>query len=208
MPEHPDEAHAIIRKARQQAPIAIGPHGPELLTYELVRNMLRDPRFRVPQGHVPCRPRHHVRPVMGPGRHEPDHASTALNTTGYADWCRRLSHPEPPRRLRATIVDVITELVDRYSAHGRCDVVTDIAREYPIPIICALLGAPPRTGSCSRTGPTTSSRLFSWNVAAHESAILAAWDELDAYIDDMVAHRRHTLTDDLISGADPRRRRR
>ena len=28
---------------------------------------------------------------------------------------------------------------------------------------------------------------------------LAAWDELDAYIDDMVARRRHTLTDDLIS---------
>jgi cytochrome P450 len=28
---------------------------------------------------------------------------------------------------------------------------------------------------------------------------LAAWDELDAYIDDMVAQRRHTLTDDLIS---------
>jgi cytochrome P450 len=28
---------------------------------------------------------------------------------------------------------------------------------------------------------------------------LAAWDELDAYIDDMVADRRHTLTDDLLS---------
>ena len=26
-----------------------------------------------------------------------------------------------------------------------------------------------------------------------------AWGELDAYVDDMVAHRRHTLTDDLLS---------
>jgi len=43
----PDEAHEIIRQARQQAPVAIGPHGPELLTYELVRSVLRDPRFRV-----------------------------------------------------------------------------------------------------------------------------------------------------------------
>lgn len=30
-------------------------------------------------------------------------------------------------------------------------------------------------------------------------AILAAWEALDAYIDRMVAERRHTLTDDLIS---------
>lgn len=42
-------------------------------------------------------------------------------------------------------------------------------------------------------------KAFSWDVAAHQRAILAAWDELDAYIDDMVAQRRHRLTDDLIS---------
>ena len=48
--QSPDEAHQIISEARRQAPVAIGPHGPELLTYELVRSVLRDPRFRVPQG--------------------------------------------------------------------------------------------------------------------------------------------------------------
>lgn len=42
-------------------------------------------------------------------------------------------------------------------------------------------------------------KVFDWNVAAHEAAILAAWDQLDAYIDDMVAHRRQMLTDDLVS---------
>ena len=40
---------------------------------------------------------------------------------------------------------------------------------------------------------------FSWNAANETPAILAAWQELDAYIDDMVAHRRHALTDDLLS---------
>ena len=29
--------------------------------------------------------------------------------------------------------------------------------------------------------------------------ILAAWDELDAYLEDLIAHRRASLTDDLIS---------
>jgi cytochrome P450 len=42
-----------------------------------------------------------------------------------------------------TIVDVIINLIDRYTAESSCDVVSDIAGQYPIPIICALLGAPP-----------------------------------------------------------------
>jgi cytochrome P450 len=33
-----------------RAPIALGSHGPEVLTYDLVRTVLRDPRFRVPGG--------------------------------------------------------------------------------------------------------------------------------------------------------------
>ena len=66
--------------------------------------------------------------------------------------------PRATARLRTTISDVITQLVDRHTPEGRCDVVTDIARRYPIPIICALIGAPPEDWNCSPTGPTTSSR--------------------------------------------------
>ena len=48
--QNPDDAHRLIRQARQQAPIAVGPHGPQVLTYDLVRTVLRDPRFRMPHG--------------------------------------------------------------------------------------------------------------------------------------------------------------
>ena len=47
---NPEEAHQLIRQARLQGPIALGPHGPEVLSYELVRTVLRDPRFRMPKG--------------------------------------------------------------------------------------------------------------------------------------------------------------
>jgi cytochrome P450 len=107
--------------------------------------------------------------------------------------------PRAAGRLRATMVDVITELVDRHSAHGRCDVVTDIAREYPIPIICALLGAPPEDWELFSDWTEDIFKVFSWNAAEDAPAILAAWDDLDAYIDNMVAQRRRTLTDDLLS---------
>ncbi|MGV7852725.1 cytochrome P450, partial [Mycobacterium kansasii] len=46
----PEEAHHLIRQAREQAPIAMGLLGPEILSYELVRSVLIDSRFTVPKG--------------------------------------------------------------------------------------------------------------------------------------------------------------
>ena len=107
--------------------------------------------------------------------------------------------PKATARLRSTIVDIITDLVDRVSAGGRCDVVTDIARRFPIPVICALIGAPPQDWELISDWTDDIMEAFGWNVAAQTSTILAAWEALDAYIDDMVARRRQALTDDLLS---------
>jgi cytochrome P450 len=196
--QSPNEAHKIIRQARQQAPIAIGPHGPELLTYELVRSVLRDPRFRVPQGMFLASQGITSGPLW-------ERVATNLISLDGAEHhrLRRLVSkaftPRATARLRTTIIDVITELVDRHTASGRCEVVTDIARQYPIPIICALIGAPPEDWELFSDWTDDIFKVFSWDVAAYERAILAAWEELDAYIDDMVAQRRQTLTDDLVS---------
>jgi len=83
---------------------------------------------------------------------------------------------------------------------GRCDVVADIARRYPIPIICGLLGAPREDWQLFSDWADDIFKVFTWNVANDAAVIMAAFDELDAYIDDMVAHRRRNLTDDVISG--------
>jgi cytochrome P450 len=196
--QSPDEAHEIISEARRQAPIAIGPHGPELLTYELVRTVLRDPRFRVPQGMFLAS----QGITSGPLWDRVAASLISLDGPEHQRLRRLVSKAFTPRateRLRTTIVEVITELVDRHTATGHCEVVTDIARQYPIPIICALLGAPAEDWELFSKWTNDIFHVFSWDVAAHEQTILAAWDELDAYIDDMVAQRRHTLTDDLIS---------
>src|ERR1700751_870750 len=46
----PEEAHRVLAHARAPEPIAMGPHGPEVLSYELVRPVLRDSRFITAQG--------------------------------------------------------------------------------------------------------------------------------------------------------------
>ena len=152
----PDDAHRIIRQARQQAPIALGPFGPEVLTYDLVRTVLRDPRFCSPTG---------IGLVAqgitsGPLWERMVKMILSLDGEEHLRLRRLVSKAFMPRaveRLRETMVEIITKLVEPLTTVGRCDVVADIARPYPTPIICTLLGTP-REDWQLLTGPTTSRR--------------------------------------------------
>lgn len=196
--QNPDDAHRLIRQARQQAPIALGPHGPQLLTYDLVRTVLRDPRFRMPHGLG----LEAQGITSGPLWDRVIKGLLSLDGAEHHRLRRLVSKAFTPRavaRLRTTIVEVIGDLVDPLIGAGRCDVVADIARQYPIPIICALLGAPRKDWQLFSDWTDDIFKLFSWNVAHDAPVILAAREALDAYLDDMIAHRRPALTDDLIS---------
>jgi cytochrome P450 len=195
---NPEDAHRRIRQARQQASIALGPHGPELLTHDLVRTLLRDSRFAMPQGLG----LEAQGITSGPLWDRTITGILSIDGAEHHRMRRLVSKAFTPRavgRLSTTIVDVITRLIDPLAAAGRCDVVTDIARQYPIPIICALLGAPQEDWQLFSDWTDDIFKIFSWNVANDAPDILRAWEHLDAYIDDMVAHRRHTPTDDLVS---------
>lgn len=194
----PDEAHSIIDDARKQAPIAIGPHGPEMLSYELVRTVLRDGRFvtarglgldlqGVTSGPLWDRAISNILGLDG-ARH---HRLRRLVSKAFA--------PRGAERLRTLVVDIITGLVDPLVTAGHCDVVADIARRYPTPVICALLGAPREDWELFSGWTDDIKKIFDWNVAEDGPAILAAWDQLDAYLEDLIERRRASLSDDLIS---------
>ena len=196
--DDPDAAHRAIADACRQGPMAMGPHGPELLTYELVRTALRDPRFMPAVGPVIAS----QGVTSGPLWDRATQNILALDGEQHHRLRRLVSKAFTPRgaeRLRAVIVDVITELVDPLTSFGHCDVVTDIARRYPTPIICALLGVPHQDWELFSAWTDDIKKIFDWNVVADGPAITAAWDELDAYLEKMLAQRRRNLTDDLIS---------
>jgi cytochrome P450 len=194
----PDQAHRLIRQARGQAPIALGPYGPELLSHDLVRTVLRDSRFAMPRGinlvaqGITC----------GPVWDKVCQTIISRDGTQHQRLRRLISRAFTPRaaeRMRSACAEVITELVDRHAASGRCDLVADIARQYPIPIICALLGAPREDWHLFSGWADDISKAFGTDVANQASAILAAWEQLDAYVEDLITRRRQSLTDDLIS---------
>jgi cytochrome P450 len=194
----PEEAHELIRQAQRQGPIAMGPHGPEVLTYELVRTVLRDDRFAMPKGLALA--------AQGVTSGELwDISLKGLLSLDGADHHRqrrlvsKAFTPKAADRLRTTCADVIADLVDHHASAGRCDVVADIARQYPIPIICAMLGTPPEDWHLFSDWADDVFKLFDWNVVNDEPDILRAWRALEDYLDDMVTCRRNALTDDLLS---------
>ena len=194
----PDGAHRNLRKALEQGPIAMGAHGPEILSYELVRSTLRDSRFRPPPGLS----LEAQGITSGPLWDRVITSLLSINGDDHTRLRRLVSKAFTPRsvtRLDTTIVDVINELIDPLSVAGRAEIVADIARPYPVPIISAMLGAPREDWRLFTAWADDFFKIFTWRVAEYEREILTAWAELDGYIDDMVADRRNSLTDDLIS---------
>jgi cytochrome P450 len=196
----PQQIYPQFRAAQQVAPVALGPIGPEILSYDLARSVLRDPRFVIP-----------------PGIHLSAHGITSgplwdrvtrsiLNMEGEEH--RRLRGlvskaftPRATERMHDTIHTVINELIDAVSDAGHCEFVDAIARPYPIPVICALLGAPREDWQQFSRWAEDIFKIVSFDcdLAAEEPAVLKAWDEFDEYIDGMVADRRQHLTGDLLS---------
>ncbi|MFO7164276.1 MAG: cytochrome P450 [Mycolicibacterium hassiacum] len=196
----PQEIYPQFRAAQQQAPVALGPIGPEVLSYQPARTVLRDPRFVVPQGiHLSAH-------GITSGELWDQVTRSILNMEGeehrrLRGLVSRAFTPRATARMRDTIHTVINELIDGVLGDGRCEFVAAIARPYPIPVICALLGAPRQDWQLFSRWAEDIFKIVSFDcdLAAEQPAVLRAWDEFDAYIDEMIAARRRRLTDDLLS---------
>jgi len=198
--ESPADVYPRFQAAQRQAPIAIGPIGPEVLSYHLVRAVLRDSRFQIPPGIV----------LQAQGVTSGPLWDKVINSLLCVEGdthrrlrglCSKAFTPRTVARLHDAMVGVMNDLVDEIADAGRCDVVADLARPYPVPIICALLGAPREDWERFSSWADDIFKAFSFSadIRQLEPVVMRAWGELDDYVHDMVADRRHSLTDDLLS---------
>lgn len=193
-----EDVHDVLRQAREQGTFALGPLGPEILTYDLVRQVLRDSRFAMPRGLALA-----VQGITsGPVWDRVCRLIISMDGAEHNRLRRLVSRAFTPRaaeRMRQACVEVITGLVATHRDAGRCDIVADIARPYPVPIICALLGAPRSDWQLFSGWADHIGHAFGGDVAEHTAEILTAWDEFDGYLHDLIARRRHDLSDDVLS---------
>jgi cytochrome P450 len=198
--ETPAAVYPRFQEAQRQAPVAIGPLGPEVLSYQLVRSVLRDDRFQIPPGIV----LQAQGITSGPLWDKVIHSLLCVEGETHRrlrGLCSRAFTPRTVARLHDAMVDVMNDLVDKVADSGHCEVVADLARPYPVPIICALLGAPREDWQRFSSWADDIFQAFTLSADIHtlQPAVMRAWGELDDYVDDMVAHRRRSLTDDLLS---------
>jgi len=197
-PEYQVDPHRFYRQAREQGPLAFGLVGPAALSYDAVRTVLRDRRF----GSTKALNLEVSGITSGPLWDQAVRSILSLDGEEHHRLRRLVSKaftPTSAARLRATMAEVINELIEPFSVVGRCDIVADIARPYPIPIVCELLGAPRRDWRLFSAWTDDIFKIFGPNVVSDEPDIVRATGELRGYVAEMVARRRETLTDDLIS---------
>ncbi len=107
--------------------------------------------------------------------------------------------PASTEALRPFMRQVLDDLVDPVAGAGRTELVADICEPYPIPIICELVGAPKEDWKLFSRVATQIFKVFNQNLLEDAADIKAASDELDAYLVDMIAERRQSPRDDLLS---------
>jgi cytochrome P450 len=95
--------------------------------------------------------------------------------------------------------DVVNELLDPICEVGHSEFVADVCEPYPIPIICELLGAPRKDWELFSRLAVDIFKLFNGNLAKDAPAIIAASDEMDAYMTNLIAERRSQPREDLLS---------
>jgi cytochrome P450 len=105
--------------------------------------------------------------------------------------------PAATDRLRPFMREVVSGLVDEVAEEARCEFVADICEPYPIPIICALLGAPKEDWKLFSQWATDIFRLFNQDLATDLPSIERASGELEAYVTEMIDERRQRACDGL-----------
>lgn len=191
------ERQALLRGIASEHWLAKTEIGYSVLTYESVIGVLRDKRWHSAAGLAAQ--------IQGITDKEFNRERVSiLSAEGDVHVrLRRLVAPAfSPRssdRLRPFMREVVNGLVDPIAVSGEGDAVAAICEPYPIPIICELLGAPKEDWQLFSRLATDVLRIFSEDLASQVPVIVAARKELNAYTRDLIAHRRDTPTDDLIT---------
>ncbi len=193
------DARRIFAEARAQSPIARGLFGPTIIGHDEVTELLRDKRLRgpgmdftrmsgIPEGTRAWNRQAQILLFMEGDDH-----------TRLRRLVAKAFTPKAVEALRPMTRQAFRSLVDAVYEDGRCEAVTALCNPFPIPVICALIGIEPdRIDDMSRWAGSIlqSLRLDAGTYLAEIEGTIA---ELDEYIETLIADRRATPRDDLLS---------
>jgi cytochrome P450 len=197
-PAYDLDIHTAHREARAQGWYARTPAGILVLAHEEVRAVLHDRRWRE-LGTTALQMAGITHGPLWEWFHQ-----ILSNKEGeeHARLRRLVSQAFTPRRvekLRPVMRETANEFVDRFAAAGRCEFVGAFAAPYPVRVIGALLGVPPGDFARFHAWSADLSLAFGSRITEELPRIEAALGNLSDYVDGLLAARRRSPGDDLIS---------
>lgn len=137
---------------------------------------------------------------------EKSHSMLFLDPPEHTRLRNLVARAFTPRRieeLRGTTLAISTELVDAMAAHGSAaELIEAFAYPLPVRVICALLGVPPADEAIFTEWSRAIARGLDPGILRSpelDAGIEQARRELRAYLGDLLAARRKTPGDDLLS---------
>ncbi|MBM3675497.1 MAG: cytochrome P450 [Actinobacteria bacterium] len=194
----PEERRAQLDAAQSEHWLARTPMGYLVTRYEECVAVLGDRRFHSAASRI----------VELGGVDDPDFSTRRRTSILSAEGeeharLRRLVAPAFTRkaadRLRPYMREVIERLLAPVATRGHVELVAEVCEPYPIPIICRLLGAPEEDWQLFSRWATDLLRIFNMNLVEDLPLIVAAQEEMGAYVRELIARRRTEPLDDLLT---------
>ncbi len=193
-----DVTSAAVHEAREQDWYAETPYGWAVLRYEQGTAVLKDRRFQQGNARWPAQNGVHDGPFVAWW------AETLLSLEG-ADHLRlrRLLGPAFRSRaieaMRPQFQQLAGELVDAFAGRGTCEFVSEFAEPYAARVLCLLLGLPESEWPQVAHWADDLGKSFGIQLKRDLPRIEAALAGLTGYVEEVVADRRTSPRDDLVS---------
>jgi cytochrome P450 len=107
--------------------------------------------------------------------------------------------PSAVERFRPAMRELAVELTEPLISAGRMEVMDDLANHFPVQVICTVLGVPREDHDSFRHWLDTSSFALSMEAGIRQREILDANARLNEYCSGIVAERKRSPGDDLIT---------
>ncbi|QUQ70179.1 cytochrome P450 [Kutzneria sp. CA-103260] len=171
---------------------ADGPEGWLVLGYQAARQVMTDPRFSREAAMTAATPK------SSTASDAPDVLSNQ-DAPNHTRVRRLMAKAFTPRRVDAfapTVQRIIDQLLDDVEAHGApADLLGLFAAPLPIKVICELMGVPDMDVTRMRDW---AEKLMAVYLYSPEQ-ILAAQDDLQAYLNELIEHKRANLAEDVTT---------
>jgi len=176
-----------------------------LSRYEDVLSVLRDPSYSADERNY-RRFSSFVRRLRNAGLRDPyaDDRGSMLRLdppdhTRLRGLVAKAFTPRAVERMRARIDAILKELLDSRPARGPMELVTELAAPLPVRVIAEMLGIPPEDHERFRSWSNEVVRSLGDGKLEDRRAAQRAGEELERYLEAIIAARRAAPREDLIS---------